>query len=311
MSYTEDELSGLTDEERAALEEAGEDDTTTTMAESLEGDGDDASGEDTTGKGDADADDAAGKANDDDQGDGTAGDGGAGAGADADAGTEQPNQAAATIDAGKPAPLLVAEAPADAEARLAAIGQQKSDLIAKFDDGDITAKEYQTSLDQLAKEERGIERAVDKARLASEMRQQQEVNNWMGQVEKFTSTEHPEYGTSKVRWMALDAFVKEIGSDPANAGLSGPQILAQAHQRVVDDLGESAAKPKADGKQPPLKGSKALPPKTLAAVPAAESNTMEDGRWAALDRLQANDPMAHEDKLMKLSEAERDEYLSR
>lgn len=309
--YTEDELAGLTDEERAALEEAGDDDTTTTMEQSLEGADYGLDKDQNGGKGGEAAQEGA------DKGDGQAKDNGgadsaggaAGAGDDGGATAGDANGA---LDAGKPAPLLIAEAPADADAKLAAIGEKKGALVEQFDNGDITATEYQTALDALNKEERTIESAVQKAQIAAEMRQQQEVNNWMGQVQTFTTQAHPEYSTSKVRWMALDAFVKEIGSDPANASMTGAQILAEAHKRVVEDLGEVQTKGKAttDGKQQPLKGSKAEPPKTLAKVPAAD-NTMDDNKWAAFDRLAATDPVALEEKLMKLSESERDEYLSR
>lgn len=308
MSYTEEELAGLTDEERAALEEAGDDDTTTTMEQSLEGADDGLEKDQNAGEGGEAAQEGA------DKGDGQADNAGgaAGAGDDGGAAAGDANSAVGQADAGKPAPLLIAEAPADADAKLAAIGEKKGTLLEQFDNGDITAKEYQSALDTLNKEERTIESAVQKAQIAAEMRQQQEVNNWMGQVQTFTTQAHPEYSTSKVRWMALDAFVKEIGSDPVNASLTGAQILAEAHKRVVEDLGEVQSKGKAtaDGKQQPLKGSKAEPPKTLAKVPAAD-NAMDDNKWAAFDRLAATDPVALEEKLMKLSESERDEYLSR
>lgn len=298
--YTEEELAGLTDEEREALLEA-EDDTTTTMEESLEGagngeqDGDGGKGDDKAG-----ADDAGKGAAD-------AGNGGADDAAGADTGAD----AGATADAGKPAPLLVAEAPADADAKLAAIGEKKNTLIAQFEDGDITAKEYQTELDKLAKEERTIERAVDKAQIAAEMTQQQETNAWLAQAQDFVTNKHPEYSKSQVRHMALDNFVKEIGRNPANASMTGAQILAEAHKRVVEDLGEAPAKKAAADAGKPLKGSQAEPPKTLAKVPAAQGNDVDDGRWALLDRLASTDPEALEEKLMKLSEADRDAYLSR
>lgn len=300
MSYTEEELAGLTDEERASLLEA-EDDTTTTMEESLEGAGNGEQGDGEAGKGDdnAGANDAGDGAADAGNG---SGDDGAGAGADA----------GATVDPGKPAPLLVAEAPVDADAKLAAIGEKKNTLIAQFNDGDITAMEYQTELDKLAKEERTIERAVDKAQIAAEMTQQQETNAWLAQAQDFVTNKHPEYSKSQVRHMALDNFVKEIGRNPANASMTGAQILAEAHKRVVEDLGEAPAKAKAAGDAgKPLKGSQAEPPKTLAKVPAAQGNDVDDGRWAQFDRLASTDPVALEEKLMKLSETERDAYLSR
>ncbi|WP_205189231.1 hypothetical protein, partial [Burkholderia sp. LMG 13014] len=223
--------------------------------------------------------------------------------------------------ASKPAivPLLVAEAPADAEAKLKEIGEKKSTLIEQFDNGDITAKEYQSQLDVLNKDERAIERAVDKAQTAAEMRQQQEMSAWLGEVKDFTSKSHPEYSTSRVRWTALDTFVKEIGTDPANANMSGTEILTKAHEMVVADLGEVASKAdvgkKGDEKPDdkpgkPLKGAKIDPPPTLGKVPASDNTDIDTGRWTALDRLQETDPEAHEEKLMKMSAADRDAYLA-
>lgn len=301
--YSEELLDGLTDEERAALQEP--DDTTSTMEKAFEG-GDDgekgkAQAEDGQGNGDAEGT-TDGKA----AGAADAGKDGAGA-ADADAG-------ATAVQVPQLAPLLVAEAPADADAKLTEIGQKKSELSDQFENGDITAKEYQTGLDALNKEERGIERAVEKAQIAAEMRQQQETNNWLTQVQDFISAKQPEYSTSTVRYMALDAFVRQLGSDPANANMTGAQILAEAHKRVVEDLGEAKpakGHPQAKAEGQPLKGSQAQPPKTLGKVPAADHNDMNDGKYAALDRLMDTDPIAFEEKLAGMPPAERDDYLAR
>ncbi|MBU9386632.1 hypothetical protein [Burkholderia multivorans] len=336
--YSQEIMASLTDEERAALEEddgdveraSGDDE------QSAAGGADDAS---ATGAGDK-TDDEEGDGKDPNEGgdasasQGKNGDDGdktaaaaadatarAGDGGNADAG-KQPAGDAAAADAPQHAdqivPLLVAEAPADADAKLKEIGDKKAALVEQFDNGDITAKEYQTQLDVLGKQERELERAIDKAKIAAEMKQQQEMNAWLGQVKDFTSREHPEYSKSRVRWLALDSFVKEIANDPANASLDGREILRRAHERVVEDLGEApgaaaGAGAKDDGKPDgrPMKGSKAEPPKTLAKVPAAENVDINESRWAAFDRLAATDPEALEEKLMKLSPAERDEYLSR
>jgi hypothetical protein len=317
MPVSEEILNDLTDEEREAILEAEREDAEAAAAGKKDDDEPptDEQKNDQDGEGatqGADKDDAEGKDKDD------AGDGGDNGASDGnDAGKDGAGDDAGADDkpaAQQPAPLLVAEAPADAEARLAAIDGKKGALLEQFDNGDITAKEYQTQLDALNKEERSIERAVEKAQLAAEIRQQQEVNNWMAQVQSFTTKDHPEYSTSKVRWMALDAFVKEIGSKPENASLSGAQILAEAHKRVVEDLGEAPAKAgtkDAKSTTRPLKGSSEKPPTTLSKVPAADNTDVENGRWAAMDRLYETDPVAAEEKMMKWSESERDAYLAR
>lgn len=315
MPVSEDILNDLTDEEREAILEAEREDAEAAGKKDDDEPQTKEQDDDQGGEGEAqgaDKDDAEGKDKDD------AGDGGDNGSADGDdAGKDGAGDDAGADDkpaAQQPAPLLVAEAPADAEIQLKAISDKKTALVDQFDNGDITAKEYQSQLDALNREERSLERAVEKAQLAAEMRQQQEVNNWMQQVQSFTTKDHPEYSTSKVRWMALDAFVKEIGSKPENASLSGAQILAEAHKRVVEDLGEAPAKAGAkDAKSTtkPLKGSSEKPPTTLSKVPAADNTDVENGRWAAMDRLYETDPVAAEEKMMKWSESERDAYLAR
>lgn len=326
--YSEEFLSGLTDEEREALLEDDGADDKTTLGDSLRGnegansgtnDDDDANKGGDDGKGAAKPDDAAAKGKTDDAaaaaaaGDDAAGKKGEGEGNDDDA---------ADTGAKPIVPLLVAEAPADADAKLKEIGDKKAELVEQFDNGDITAKEYQTQLDALGRQERELERAIDKAKIATEMKQQQEMGAWLTQVNDFTHKAHPEYSKSRVRWTALDTFVKEIAAKPENANLDGREILRQAHEMVVADLGEAPApepsadaggkdggkKDEKDGK--PLKGSKINPPPTLAKVPAAENQDVDGGRWAALDRLAETDPLELEEKLMKMSAADRDAYLA-
>ncbi|AEZ50862.1 hypothetical protein DC1_00044 [Burkholderia phage DC1] len=321
--HSEELLSGLTDEERAALQEDDGADDKTTLGDSLRGnegansgtndDDDDANKGGDDGKG-GKTDDAATTGKTDDAAAAAA------AGADDAAGKKgegEGNDDAAADTGAKPiVPLLVADAPADADAKLKEIGDKKAELVEQFDNGDITAKEYQTQLDALGRQERELERAIDKAKIATEMKQQQEMNAWLGEVNDFTHKDHPEYSKSRVRWTALDTFVKEIAAKPENAGLSGKQILAKAHEMVVADLGDAPApradaggkKDEKDGK--PLKGSKIEPPPTLAKVPAAENQDVEGGRWAALDRLAETDPLELEEKLMKMSADDRDAYLA-
>jgi hypothetical protein len=329
--YSEEFLAGLTDEEREALQEDDGSGDTTTLGESLraaesaksgttDDNDDDANankgGDD--GKGGKTDDDAATKGKTDDAAAAAA----AAAGDDAGKKGDEGNDDAAADTGAKPiVPLLVAEAPADADAKLKEIGDKKAELVEQFDNGDITAKEYQTQLDALGRQERELERAIDKAKIATEMKQQQEMSAWLGQVNDFTHKAHPEYSKSRVRWTALDTFVKEIAAKPENANLDGREILRQAHEMVVADLGEAAPAPSADaggktgGKKDekdgkPLKGAKIDPPPTLAKVPAAENQDVDGGRWAALDRLADTDPLELEEKLMKMSAEDRDAYLA-
>ncbi|MDN7179095.1 hypothetical protein M0D69_13940 [Caballeronia sp. SEWSISQ10-4 2] len=314
--YTENDIDGLTPEEIEALAEDDGAGDKTTLGESIGDEGDD----DTAGTAAADAAAAATAAAAAEAAKVAA----AKTGKTDETTDTTPVETVAKVEPAKPLPLFVVDAPANADADLKAISEKKGSLLDQFDNGDITAKEYQTQLDGLNREERKIENAVEKANTATEMNQQQEKNAWLGQVQAFTTTDHPEYSTSKSRWLALDSFVKEIANDPANAQLSGPQILAKAHEAVVADLGAVAGaantavkidpktnKPVVDDKAGrPLKGAKVVPPVTLQKVPATDNVDLNDTKFAALDRLGESNPLALEDKLMSMSAADRDEYLS-
>lgn len=310
-TYNEEDLANLTQEERDALNEDDGAGSNLTLGESLNDDGTLKADEGKADEGKAaEADDGKGKTAT------AAGADNAGKQADADEATKTP---VAEVAPAKPMPMLVAEAPADADTKLKEIGDKKGSLLDQFDNGDITAKEYQSQLDALNKDERAIERAVEKAQTAKELNQQQEVNTWLSQVNDFTTKDYPEYRTSKSRWMALDSFVKEIAADPKNANLPGSEILKKAHAMVESDLGAAPATAGKGAETPkltdkagkPLKGAKIDPPQTLAKVPAADhSTTGEDGRWAALDRLGETDPEGLEDQLMKMSASDRDAYLA-
>lgn len=223
--------------------------------------------------------------------------------ADADAGEQ-----ADAADEDEVAPVYTAQQPEDVETKLTELNAKKEELASKFDDGDITAKDYQKQLDALNKQEREIEREVFKAQLAQEMEQQRQKNEWARDVKDFLG-EHPEYSKSKVLYGTLDNLVKEIARDPSNVSLSGSEILAKAHEQIQEALGvfgvkqESAAKPA--GKKP-----KAAVPPTLGRVPAAEGTETSGGKFAILDRLADTDPVRYEAELAKLSDAEMERYLA-
>lgn len=309
---TENELGmeGLTPEERAALAEPDTDSTTATQGELEEQAA--ASGNNEPGEGDG-ADGKGKNTGGDDTGAAAAAGGDAGT-TGKDAGTQA---AAAAAEPGQPAsapqsaPILVAEAPADADAKLAEIKAKKDDVINRFDDGDITAKEMQAELDTLGKEERTIERAIDKAQIATDLEEQRKRNEWSGQCNEFLSRpEHAEYeGGKGERFEHLNETLMALAKMPRNAGLTGPELLAKAHTLVKAERGEAVTPAAtAKGKQQVIP-KPALPP-NLAGVPSAASNDPGEGKYASLDRLQTANPEGYEAALAKMSDAERDAYLT-
>lgn len=273
---------GLTDEERAALEEdldEGDEDETSI---------DDGADSDADAGDDADAGETVAAAADD---------------------TVQAAADAAEPAAATSAPILVVDAPADADAKLKDIATAKDALIAQFDDGDITAKEYQQQLDALAKQEREIERAVERSALAAEMEQQRLKNEWAATVNAFIEINDVYNPTTNPRmYRALDQEVRDVAGSPEAKTMTGAQILAKAHENLAQAFGFEAKKEAPAGKvrRVPKPG---LPP-SLDKVPAAEMLDVTSGKYGALDRLASTNPLAYEEALMKMSDRERDEYLA-
>jgi hypothetical protein len=217
------------------------------------------------------------------------------------------------------APVLVAQVPADLDAKLAEIATKKDALITAFDDGDITAKEYQVQLDAIGKEERKIERDVDKAQLAAEMDQQRQQNDWVATVNNFIA--NTDYSTNQRLHRALDMEVRDVAVSEEGKTMNGLQILQRAHANLVDaNLVDAGLVKAASGAAPaaaviPAKAvapkvAKANLPPNLAHVPAAAVEDTSDGRYATLDRLANSDPLAYEAQLAKLPESERAAYLA-
>lgn len=281
---------GLTDEERAAL---AEEDGTEGVDANLD---DEAGDENKDGEGEPDPKDDAKAEGEDATKDAKANEGND---------EEGENDKAAALPN---APLLVADAPQDADAKLKEISAKKDELITQFDDGDITAKEYQQQLDTLAKQEREIERALDKAELAAQMEKQQKYNEWIGTVNAFLET-HNAYKENPRLYRALDQEVKDVANTPEAANWTGSQILKKAHENLVEAFGL------AKDTTPEPKGNKTSIPKpdippTLGKVPAADTNDTSGGKYAALDRLATTNPIAYEEALAKMPDAEREAYLA-
>jgi hypothetical protein len=207
------------------------------------------------------------------------------------------------VDEVKTAPILVAEPPADADDKLKEIATKKEELITQFDDGDITAKEYQQQLDALSKQEREVELAIHKANMAAEMEQQRQRNEWTSTVNSFIEA-NPVYKDTPRLYRALDQEVRDVASSEEGKTMSGAKILAKAHQNLAEAFGLQTAKPTS------AKAPKADAPPSLHGVPAADANDVTGGKYAALDRLASTNPIAYEEALMKLSDSERDSYLA-
>lgn len=301
--YSEEELAGLTEEEREALleddEEEGAETEGTEETEAAEAEDEEEQAEEGEGEteGDAEAETTEEQETENaEEGERT---------------EEEPKRPEPEVQ-----PLLNAELPEGYEDKVKEIADGKQKLAERFEDGDMTTRDYQTELDKLNKQERDLELEVYKANLAKEMREQQELNAWQATVNAFLD-EHTAYRENDLMYKTLDVAVKDIAQKAQDAGenVSGREILNRAHAQIQESFGLSTQQETQQGQQEqqpekPKKGAKPQAPPTLGKLPAADVTETENSKYAALDKLMEQDPERYEAELAKMSDEERDRYLA-
>lgn len=206
-----------------------------------------------------------------------------------------------------PVPLFRADAPADIEAKRQSIDAKEDDFVAKFDEGEITFAEYNKQVRILNQERNSLDIAVLKSDLAREAQQSQIDNTWQSTASSFVDA-HPMISKNEALWSSFDTVLRRVTSEVIAKGHQpGQRELEKAYKQWSEDLGISET-PKADPTPTP-KAKKVIDvPPTLGKVPAATATDTDDGKWASLDRLAESDPLKFEAAMMRLSDAERDEY---
>jgi hypothetical protein len=185
-----------------------------------------------------------------------------------------------------PPPLLRAEA-LDAAPLLAELASHQDAWATRFDDGDITAKEYAAGLERLADKREEVRWAARKAELAEEMSEAQRFNQWAGAVKDFMTTTGKQIaanvganGAPGPLLIAFDDAVKKAHADPANRGLSDKAILNKAHRMFRADLD------------------------TTFGRPETSMGGVDHGSLAKLG------PLELEDALLAMTPREREQYLA-
>lgn len=312
--YTQEELAGLSDEEREAILEEDTDEKAA-LEEVAGEEGDDPDfGKDVDDKGDDKGGDGADKG-------GKEGDDSAAAAVDKESGKEA--AAAADDNGAKPfVPRYQAEAVEGYDAKMNAFGTELNELAKKFKAGDIEFDEYTVAQAGIQNQRDDLRSKQLKAEIAAEQNEQSSKQEWdVAQDMFFARPENKAYD-NKLLYAALDTAVREIASKPENAGRSSAWILAQADQEVRQHL--AIAKPADDkggkggnnDKSPADKGKEKLEgrkpdltkvPTTLGGLPSADTpDTGGESEFAYLDKL---DGMELENALTKLTPEQEARYL--
>ena len=290
-----DELAGLSDEERAAIEgEEHEEQDEREILKALAGadEGDDAD-DDEDEAGDEEAEDSAPEAKSEPASDEASG--------------------AESIREPEPfVPRYQAEPVADYEARGTEIAERKKALRAQYQDGEFGLDQYEDQRDALDAELLALREANLKAALAAEQAQQASAQRWQWEQERFFGAEaNAIYRQDPILASALDTAVKALAQDPANEQKPMRWFLDEAdritRERIAKLVGVPvpAASPATESKVKQKVPKPTLPP-NLGDLPSAELPETGQDEWAHLDKL---DGMALEQALAKLSAADQERYL--
>lgn len=118
----------------------------------------------------------------------------------------------------------------DADARLQEISTKKDELLTQFDDGDITAREYQKQLDD-SRQERKIEFEQHEAKLAQKM-SSSACKTTDGDVQRFHRAQRDLQGQSTAIQGAGREEVRELTGKPETANWTGQRFLDEAHKNL-------------------------------------------------------------------------------
>lgn len=272
MEFNEEELSRLSDEERAAID--GDDDEAEILGKIAGAD--------------------AGAEDDEEDGEG------ADTGADADAG-----------DADAPVvqefrPEFVAPEVEGAADRLAELKEQAAALAQQFSEGDIDLPTFLDAKGKLDEEITAIKITNAQADFAKKQNESTRDQRWTWEQERFFAQESSAIYKDEILRSALAASIRKLDADTANAGKPLAWFLEEADRQVRERFAEPAVAKTAKG----AKGAKApnlsSVPKTLANLPAADLAETGGGEFAYLDKLEGMDL---ERALAKMSPEQEARYL--
>lgn len=222
---------------------------------------------------------------------------------------EKARQAAATDDEEEDefAPAFKAPAPEKYDERMKELDDRHAAAVRDYNDNKITLDEMLAEHQKVDRERRELDGQKLKHEISSAYTEQTSDQLWQREVRRFVSRTAKDEGIDYDKPAlnaALDAEVKRIANDPANADKDGKWILEKAHESVKEQFGITARAPTAKEdadkakraaeeqrkKAAAAERAKAAGTKNLSQVPAAAAeDTRNDTEFAHLDQLDGMD----------------------
>lgn len=199
----------------------------------------------------------------------------------------------------RPRGVVDATLPDDYDAQVKANEDAMTALDKRYDDGDISFAEFRAEQRGLDRERSKLDRMADRAELAQESSQQALINHWVATINPFTAA-HPELAEDDVTKAAFDTYLKQTtGPVMAAGGLPGQAEIDKAYELWCQRFNYTPAGGQQQTTAAQRKENK-VPP-TLGGLPASNATDVQDGKLAAISRLNG---VEYEEALSKLSQAE-------
>lgn len=192
------------------------------------------------------------------------------------------------------------------DAKVADLAAQKVELRRQLNDGGIEMDAYEAQKDLIVEQEMSLREQKIKADISAEQNEQSSKARWQWDQEQFFGAKENAIYQDKYLLAAYNAAVIDLGSDEANANQKGSWFLKEADKIVRSrfNIAKTDAPPPKpqDGRKPDL----SVVPKTLAHLPAADiPQTGDVDEFAHIDRLHG---LELEKAVARLSESERERY---
>jgi len=303
MGTEDNDMAGLSDEERAAL--AGDD-----GEGEGEGEGNGAVDGDDDRHGDDGSDDDPGAADDGALAVAAAADAPGASTGDLEQGNDDPGPGvvADTTPPSEFQPEFKASLPDGLAEKVTELDARTAELLEKFRAGSIELPDFMAQKSEIDNERLQLTLAQKQAEWAKTQNEDARAQRWQWEQERFFAQEKAGIYKDPMIMAALDVKVKQLAADPANAKKPSSFFLEEADRQVRQrfNMGgtetPATGKPKTAPKTPDLSGL----PKTLATLPAAEMAETGSDEFAYLDKL---DGIALEQALRKLTPEQEARYL--
>lgn len=282
--FTEEELAGLSDEERAALEDV--DDTGDEELEAAEAEGD---AEQAGPQEEASEElEVSAEAEGGEQDETTA---------------EEPEP----IDPGQFVPRFQAEDLSDLSTKMAEINEAKRALGQQYQDGDIDWSEFETKRDELDEKALDLREAKSQSDMMAKLAAQTEAQHWQWEQDRFFAQKaNAVYKDDELAYVALDHTIKRLAADEANNGKPMAWFIEEADRQVRSRFypkQEPVVETKAKAAQ---KTRPKMPPNLGDMPPADLQDTGNPDEFAKLDKLSGMDL---EKAISKLTPEQQERYL--